>query len=227
MQHDGVRTNEKGTELRRAKILVATAVASATAALTLVTGTAGPAAADTSVPFVAHRVRIGDTWTYAGTGEPGRHVTVGKPSCSVDASVGRDGRWAMPVACTLAPDDEVLATETATAGPSAGSRRGRLQFVTQPDVRLAAPDPGARVPLVVAVRVEADDLDDAARPSEVVLWVDGRVVASLTTAPFTFMVPLRPGSHRLAAWAFDTRRRTAANGVRIAARTAVRTVLVA
>lgn len=74
---------------------------------------------------------------------------------------------------------------------------------TAPTVSITSPTPGAAVSGTVAVTISASDAVGVARVS---LYVDGTLLASATTAPYTFSWDTRnvaSGAHRLTAQAAD------------------------
>jgi hypothetical protein len=178
---------------------------------------------DTGSPALsAHRTSNAGQWTYSGTGQAGRTITVNTGACRLTATVATNGTWSTPVTCALTGTELAQVFETATSGPAAGDVRGRYENTTEPDVTLTSPAAGATVSGAVRLSVTTTDDDDLRPPSKVVYFVDGKVVATATAAPFTVTVPLAKGRHVLAAFAYDALGRVDSSGKAIAAQTPVR-----
>jgi hypothetical protein len=161
--------------------------------------------------LTAHRVPVaGGSWRYEGSGTPSRQVSVIDGGCAISAIVDATGTWSAPITCAMAATDAVLVTETELVGASAGSLRGRYEYVTQPDVRLTSPTVGAAIPGPVTITADAVDYDEgpvAVPASQVDFFVDGRLVGSDTTAPFSVTAPVSAGQHIVMARAYDAGKR--------------------
>ena len=159
----------------------------------------------------------------AGTATPGRRVMVGRTGCEATAVAAADGSWeATPSGCTLAATDWVVVLEEETAGPSVGSWRGRFQWVTSPAVVLTSPTPGERVASTFTFTADAFDADDDAAPASVRFYVDGVLVHTDSTAPFSYTAALPAGAHTIIADAVDAGLRLDAAGQTIAGTTPAR-----
>lgn len=158
----------------------------------------------------------------SGTATPGRKVTVGKPGCIVSATATAGGAWEATPSCTLAATDAVTVWEEEVAGPTIGSWRGRVEWVTAPDVTITAPAATATVGAPVTIKGDAFDYDDNKAPAEVRFYIDGTLAFTDVAAPFEYTASLGAGAHTVVLEAVDaSRRRDAANN-EIWARTPVR-----
>ncbi|MDQ1680556.1 MAG: hypothetical protein QOI42_1415, partial [Frankiaceae bacterium] len=160
--------------------------------------------------LTAHRVPVIGGWSYEGSGTPGRRVTVIAGPCVLQGVVGAGGAWQAPVTCALNPTDAALITETELTGPTTGSLRGRYEYVTEPDVALTQPAVDAVVARSFTISASAVDFDEGPAPvaaSQVEFYLDGRLVGSDTTAPFSVNVSAAAGPHIVMARAYDAGRR--------------------